>query len=295
MGLEIIWTDHRGKAWNLTSGEQGVILDTEQAGLGWAELDHNFTRGELIQVSSRVKRANHNFKVLVGWDKQGTEFYNLYSEWWSQANSPFETGTLTVKRPDGQERSRELRLFESPDTTHTYDPGLGIDPQPELWSLTGNYGWWFGPEQVVSVKYDDIAGSGSGTPFYGPKGAGWPLYISSMYQAKEISISNDGQGPMWLTWTLVGPMSKPRVGIAGGAELTYKGDLLDGEIIEIRTDPTKRDVVQVYGNKSLYGAASGEWAPAPVGQRVPLTVQAESMGPGSAIYASGRVAYAQAF
>lgn len=61
MGLEIIWTDHRGKAWNLTSGEQGVILDTEQAGLGWAELDHTFTRGELIQVSSRVKRAKLGF------------------------------------------------------------------------------------------------------------------------------------------------------------------------------------------------------------------------------------------
>ena len=295
MGLEVIWKDPRGKEWNLTTGAQGVVLDTGQGGLGWSELDHTFARGDIIHTSSRVKRGVHNLKVLVGWNRRGMEFYNLYNEWWTKANTPFDTGTLTVKRPDGQERSRELRLFETPDTVHAFDPGLGIDPQPELWSLTGNYGWWYGPEQVVSVSYEDISSSGSGTPFYGPKGYGWPLYISSSYSARNLVMSNEGQGPMWVTWTLVGPMSKPRLGIDGAAELTYRGDILEGEIIQIRTDPTRRDAVQVYGNRSVYGAVSGEWAPVPVGSRVNLSVTAESFDPGAAVYAAGREAYAQAF
>lgn len=292
MGLSVIWTDPRGKEWNLTTGEQGVILDMGQAGLGWSPLDHVFTRGDTVHSSSRVKRGIHNLKVLVGWNVTEDDFYRLYSEWWTEANTPFALGELKVIRPDGTTRSRRLRLFDSPDTVFSFDPGLGIDPTPELWSVTGDSGWWMGTEQVAEYTQASLKG-GNQTPFYGNSGRGWPLYISAAYSATGAVIDNLGQGPMWLTWTLVGPMANPRVGVAGN-ELVFQGTLLAGEVVTITTDPASRAVVDSGGN-SRYGAVAGTWAPAPVGKRIPLTVGADSMGAGSRIYLSGRALYAQAF
>lgn len=293
MTLQVDWLDHRGKLWDLTKGTQGVVLDTGQAGLGWSELDHTFTRGDLVHVSSRVKRGVHHLKVLVGWNKTDADYYRLYSEWWSQANSPFELGELIVTRPDGVTRSRRLRLFESPDTNFAFDPGLGIDPPPELWSLTGDYGWWYGPEQIQGFSYKDFTG-GTSTPFYGSGGAGWPLYISSAYSASGATVTNDGQGPMWLTWTLSGPLTNPRVGIHGAGELVYTGVIPAGEVVQITTDPAGREVVETGSNANRYGQVSGDWSPVPAGQRIPLIMSAEGMSTGSAMHVSGRAAYAQA-
>ena len=293
-GLTVTWTDPRGKVWDLTAGTQGVILDLGQEGLGWAELDHTFTRGDLIHVASRVKRGRHNLKVLVGHGLTGQEFFDLYREWRTQANSPYEEGELAVTTPAGDTRTRRLRLNDTPDTSHAFDPGLGLSYTPELWSLTGDYGWWLGPEQRIQYTPNSMAG-GNDMPFYGQSGAGWPLYIANAYRASDAYISNTGQGPMWLTWTLAGPMSRPRVGVVGSSELVYEGDLLASEVVQIITDPAGRAVVEASTGASRYGQVTGTWAPAPVGSRVPLIVGAGSMGSGASIYVAGRPAYGTAF
>ena len=294
MGLKIEWIDHRGKVWNLTSGTQGVILDMGQEGLGWSEIDHTFSRGDMLHTATTVKRGVHNLKVLVGDGLLESDFYRIYSEWWTQANTPFQTGELRVTRPDGTTRSRFLRLAETPDTKWAYDPGLGIDPTPELWSLTGDYGWWWGAEQTTRYSATDLIG-GSSIPFYGESGAGWPLYIASAFTASSATIDNPGQGTMWLTWTLAGPMSRPRVGIAGESELVFDGDLISGEVVSITTAPNSRAVVETGTGQSRYGMVRGTWSPVPVGSKVPLIVSADNMGRGSSIFVAGRPAYAQAF
>lgn len=294
--LNITWTDHRGKVWDLTSGAQGVILDTGQSGLGWAELVHTFGRGDMIHQAATVGRGVHDLRVLVGHDLQGTQFYTLYHEWWSEANSPYHLGTLTVTRPDGTSRFRRLRLHETPDTTFLYDPGMGLDPQPELWSITGDTGWWYGPEQLVTVTAADFSG-GTGTPFYGPGGAGWPLYISSGSMATDAALSNTGQGPMWPTWTLVGPLSSPSFGVAspGHPLLSYYGDVAAGEVVTVTTDPAQRSVVEATTGENRYSLVFGEYAPVPAGERVPLSITAEGMTEQSAIHVSGHTAHATAF
>ena len=293
-GLKIRWIDHRGKTWHLTEGTEGVILDLGQRGLGWGELKHVFTHGDLQHASASVGRGIHPLKVLVGHGKTGQEYYNLAHEWWTLANSPFELGTLEVERPDGMVRSRRLRLAESPDTVYQFDPGIGQENGAELWALTGNGAWWYGVEQSAVFTTAKLTGANN-TPFYGNSGAGWPLYISAAGVARDAWVSNGGQGPMWLTYTLVGPLTSVLIGVTDYGVLSYSGTVAAGEIVEIGTDPANRYVTEVNSGANRYGFVTGKYAPVPVGDRVPLTIQAEGMTSASSITVTGRPAYAHAF
>lgn len=293
-GLKVRWIDHRGKTWHLTEGTEGVVLELGQRGLNWGEITHTFTHGDLNHAAAKVGRGIHTFKVLVGHGLTGQDHYDVAQEWWGAANTPFELGTLEVERPDGEVRSRRLRLFESPDTSYLYDPGLGLNNDPEVWALTGNGAWWYGAEQVRTFTTDALTG-GNSTPFYGPNGTAWPFYIASPGTANDAWITNGGQGPMWLKWTLVGPMSSVRVGIDGGAGIAYEGAVAAGEIIEISTDPANRYVIEAGSGDNRYGFVTGKYAPAPTGDRVKLAIAAEGMTSASSITVTGREAYARAF
>ncbi|WP_066583950.1 hypothetical protein [Corynebacterium provencense] len=297
--LTVTWTDPRGKIWDLSGGTEGVILDLGQEGLDWSGIEHTWLRGDSVWAAARLSRGIHPLKISIGYSPAtgwftGDALYRLIDEWWTQANSPFELGTLTVTRPDGETRSRRLRLAESPDTSYTFDPGLGEEPVVEAWVLTGDGPWWEGPEQVYRYDADDV--SGTSTPFYGPTGAGWPLYISAGVSAGDAWVANRGQGPMWLRWTIAGPVVNPVFGI-GDAVLAYQGSVLSGQIIEVETDPTMRSVIDTadIARPSLYEQVSGTWAAAPVGDRVPVVIRADSIGAGGSITATGRAKYARAF
>lgn len=293
-GLKVRWIDHRGKVWRLTEGTEGVVLDLGQRGLGWAELKHVFTHGDLQHAAASVGRGVHALKVLVGYGKTGQEYYDVAHEWWALANSPFELGTLEVERPDGMVRSRRLRLAESPDTSYVFDPGIGQENGAELWALTGNGAWWYGVEQTVNFTTANVTGANA-TPFYGTKGTAWPFYISAPGVARDAWVSNGGQGPMWLTYTLVGPLTSALVGVTDYGVLSYNGTIAPGEIVVINTDPANRYVTEVNSGANRYGFVTGKYAPVPVGDRVALTIQAEGMTSASSIAATGRAAYARAF
>lgn len=293
-GLKVRWIDHRGKTWHLTEGTEGVVLDLGQRGLGWSEISHVFTHGGLNHAAATVGRGTHALKVLVGYGRTGQAYYNVAHEWWALANSPFELGTLEVERPDGVVRSRRLRLAETPDTSYAFDPGIGQENGPELWELTGDGSWWYGVEQAVVFTYKNLSGANS-TPFYGDRGAGWPLYIAAPGVARDAWISNKGQGPMWPTYTLVGPLTSPLIGVTDYGVLSYNGSVAAGEVVEINTDPTNRYVTEVGSGDNRYGFVTGKYVPIPVGDRVALTIQAEGMTSKSSITATGREAYARAF
>lgn len=293
-GLKVRWIDYRGKVWHLTEGTEGVVLDLGQRGLGWAELTHTFTHNGMQHAAASVGRGVHMLKVLVGASLTGQAFYDLAAEWWYAANSPYNLGTLEVERPDGTVRTRRLRLAETPDTSYMYDPGIGLENGPELWALTGNGPWWHGPEQSSTYTLEDITG-GSSTPFYGDDGTAWPFYISGGAQADDAWISNQGQGPMWPTWTLAGPLTSARFGVPGGGELGYAGSVAPGELVVVTTDPSNRYVTEQVSGDNRYGFVSGVFAPVPAGDRVPLTVIAEGMTAQSSITVTVRETYAGAF
>lgn len=295
MALTAKWTDPRGVEWDLTRGDKGIVLDLGNTGLGWSDISHEWANGGLTHTAAKVGRGDHVFKILMGanLDSPG-DFYSLSDEWWNRANSPFETGTLEFQRPDGTTRSRELRLASSPDTSYEFDPGIGADEVVEAWHLTGDGAFWRGPEQRVTIGYTAFTG-GSGIPFYGTKGAGWPLYIAEGARVAGQFVSNDGAGPMWLTYHITGPISNVTVGVEGQQPLALYGDLLDGESVVISTDPETRGAWSPDGATSYYSRVSGPWLPVPRGDRLPLNITADGVGENTRISVYGRTMYATAF
>lgn len=289
-GLKVVWTDHRGVDWDLTTGDKGVILDVGQGGMSWPEMSHAHVRGGQVRTSTVLKRAEHHFKVTVGWDRTGTDYYRLRDQWWGAANSPWAEGTLTVTRPDGETRWRKLHLLDTPDTEYPFDPGLGYEPPVELWSLTGDYPWWWGDPEVEKFAPGQAK---SETPFYGPDDHGWPLYIGSTLGAAGLEMTNRGQGPMWLDWTLVGPLSSPSFGVADGV-LNFRGDVPAGEHVVVRTSPAQRGAWASDGT-NLYDEVSGTFAPIKAGQASALTMRAEGVSGASLIQATGTPGFAMPF
>lgn len=292
--LEVTFTDHRGKVWNLSTGAQGVILAKGQKGLSWGDVAHTWVRDGQSWASTRVGRQTHTLAVEVGWGLTGQDHYNVRSEWWSEATTPFATGVLRFTRPDGVTRFRRVRLAESPDLEYIYDPGLGLENGVEPWPVTGDGGWWFGDEQIKRYSLETMGGS-TGTPFYGPDGHGWPLYIGQAATAQDAFLTNLGQGPTWVTWTLEGPMSNVQLGVQDGAQLAYTGDILEGEIVEVSTDPADRYAVETGSGDSRYQWVSGSPLPVPAGDRVPLVISAEGMSPSSSITATAHELFALPF
>ena len=297
MGLKIEWIDPRGKVWDLTDGTDGVLLDVGQSDFTLSPIKHNYLRGGTQWAGSQVQQAEPSLKVLVGETGGGqpligTPYYTLADEWWTQANSPTLEGTLRVTRPDGEVRELRARLRDSPGTTYDYDPGAGIaERDGEAWLLTSPSSYWSGPEQSVMFGGDAIE---NGMPFYGPDGNGWPLYIAPASSASNIFISNRGQGSVWLTWTLVGPMVNPRFGTEGGV-LSYAGTIPAGEVVVVSTEPGYRYAIEAGSGDNRYGKLSGVYAPLPTGDRVPLTIVAEGMTSESSVTVTTRELFARPF
>lgn len=292
--LEVTFTDHRGKVWDLSRGTQGVILATGQKGLSWGDVTHTWVRGDQSHASARVGRITHTLAVEVGWGRTGQDHYGVRSEWWSEANTPYYTGVLRFTRPDGVTRYRNVRLAESPDLEYQWDPGLGLENGVEPWPVTGDGGWWLGDEQVRRYDLSSMGGS-TGTPFYGPDGHGWPLHIGQAATAADAWLANTGQGPTWVTWTLEGPLSNVTVGVQGGSTIAYTGDIIAGEVVEISTDPANRYAVETGSGDSRYQWVSGSPSPVPTGDRVPLVISAEGMTEASSITATAHELFALPF
>ncbi|WP_018297166.1 hypothetical protein [Corynebacterium lubricantis] len=289
---KIEWIDWRGKTWDLGNGTEGVILDLDQEGLSWPEMEHVHVRGGQVRTATQLKRAEHDLKVQVGVGLEGEEYYQLREEWWFQANSPWNEGVLRFTRPGGETRWRKLHLLDTPGTSYTYDPGLGGEPPIELWSLTGNGPWWFGPEQIATFSLSGSGQSGS-VPFYGMQGHAYPFYISSSNTVSDLYMENRGQGPMWLTWKLEGPLANPVFGV-GDSLLSLRGQIPEGLVVTVNTNPVERTVTDDSG-MSLYNAVSGRWGAVPIGSRVPLVMSSDGMTDASSMSAIGAATYASPF
>lgn len=291
--LQVTWTDPRGVVWDLTRGDRGVILDRGQSGLGWPEIKQHYDGPTWL--SATVGVGMPKLLVRIADHLRGEDYYRLASEWWEQANSPFDTGTLSVSRPGQMPRTRVCRLGIEPDTEWDYDPGLpGTERPPELWGLAGVSPWWEGTPQTVTFTPGQVAGAAGGTPFYGASGSGWPLYIGAAAAAEDAFLTNTGTGPMWPVWTITGPASFPRVGTAEGT-LTYSGTLAAGEQLVIETDPARRRVYEASSGESRWALVSGAWLPIPRAERVPLVLAAEGMTAASSISVTASAMHATAF
>lgn len=291
--LKVEWFDPRGKVWNLTDGTEGVLLDVGQSDFTIPKIEHTYIRGGTQWASSQIERAEPSLKVLVADTLTGMDYYRIADEWWSKANSPFYAGTLRVTRPDGVVRELKARLRDTPGTEYEYDPGAGLKDNPgEAWLLTSVSSMWEGTEQSVAFQYEQI--NGTATPFYGTSGKGWPLYIAPVSRSNGLFMANNGDGDIWLTWTLIGPLTNPIFGV-DGAQLAYSGTIPAGEIVMVSTKPGERFAMETNSMDNRYGRVSGVYAPLGRGDRVPVIISAEGMTSASRIIATGRERYVRPF
>lgn len=291
--LLIEWVDPTGKVWDLTNGTQGVVLDTGLKGLGWSGIKHATARSGQRIMSSTLERATHTLAVSLDPARVGMAAYELRERWWFVANSFSDYGTLRVTRPDGEVRTRRLKLAAAPDTEYGHDPGLGIDDTVEVWELTGNGPWWQGGAQERVITYADLT-AGNDTPFYGPAGMAPPFYISKPYSAQGVTMDNTGQGNMWVTWELTGPMTDPSFGFGRAGTLQFNGIIPAGEKVTIVTDPENRVVLDNNGI-SAFRYVSGAWVPTPRGMQVPISFTAQAIGTNTRAIATGVEQYAAPF
>jgi hypothetical protein len=279
--LTVEWVDPRGKVWNLTDGTEGVILDVGQSDFTLSPLEHHYVRGGTQWAGVTRERAEPSLKVVVGYDLKSSAYYQLADEWWSKANSADHPGTLRITRPDGVVRYLTARLRDTPGTTYQFDPGAGLDDPPgEPWLLTSPSAFYDGDMQLTRFTLDSLA---VGTPFYGPDGTGWPLYIGEAFSAGNITAENNGEGPVWPVWTLTGPLSNAYLAVGDGRGLTFDGALGDGQSVRITTEPGARSVVDLTTGESLYSVVRGTYQPIPAGREIPMTITADGMTTSSAI------------
>lgn len=301
-GLLIEWIDPRGRIWDLGTGTEGVLLDENQEGLGMSAVTHNWVRGDTMWAGMKLERARPSLRVNIGHDLYGQEWYQVAEEWWTQANSFTTPGILRFTRIDGEIREMRCRLREAPSTSYRFDPGRSFRRDSdtiEAWLLDGDSPYWQGKEQKSSFGIAVVEGRiEHSTPFFGEQGRGWPLYVSQpVFETTgdgSASFSNKGQGGMWLTWTLQGPLTNPRFGVEG-AVLAYSGTISRGETVVVTTEPGFRTVTLLEQKASRFEKVSGQYAPLPVGEDIPLIVGAEGMDTKSKITVSGRPQYLRPF
>lgn len=279
--LIIEWIDARGKVWNLTDGTEGVVLDVDQSDFTLSPVEHHYARGGTQWAGATVGRAEPSLKVVVGYDTSSTAYYQLADEWWAKANSFTAPGTLKVTRPDGVVRYLIARLRDTPGTTYQFDPGAGItDPPGEPWFLTSPSSYYSGPARLV--RFDSSAFAG-GTPFYGHDGTGWPLHIGAAQVANNLFVDNLGEGPVWPTWELTGPMSNVFIATGTGTGLSLDLNLGEGQRVVITTDPAERSVRDADTGISYYNRIRGAFVPIPPGEQIPIRISADGMVEGSAV------------
>ena len=200
-----------GDVCDLTAGDRGVKMSTDQAGLHWPDIKQVWSDNGIDRLGVEVGRLEPTLKLQVGVGMTGMEYYRCLNEW-QRANSPHRLGTLRCTRPDGTSREQKFYLRDSPDTTWGYDPGAGIEDNPdEVWPLVSPESWWDSSEVTQWKVY------GEGVPmnarlrkeFYGDEGKGWPLYVTD----GALYVRNLGDAPLWVSWLFVGTRESFRVGL----------------------------------------------------------------------------------
>lgn len=254
-GLDLTWTDPRGKTWKL-DGSMGIRLDLDQEGLGWGAIQHDFSGPGALPMS-RVDRSTIALKVIVGEALVGDAFLDLRSEWWSQANSPFMDGTLTVARRNGR-RTKRLRLHDTPDTVWKHNPLLPGEERPvELWALIGMDAWWRG-DTVTTTLFSANSFATTSVPFFGPSGRGMPLHLSPLPNARK-EVANPGQAPLWPTWIIRGPFTDLQLGSEGNVLVI--DSVPANQELRIVTDPRTREITGFDGARRLVGGQFSQLAP----------------------------------
>lgn len=283
MGVQLV--DTQGAVWDLIGGPVRLTR-AGLKGLGLPEVSY-FTsesagldgeRDTGWRLKSRSVFVPVRFK-----DEAMSDTTGIQRTFWAglQIGRPVK---LVVTDRDGAVRTLTMRVDDdgglsykmSPDLIHVDSIGLGF---------TATDPWWYGPD--VGASY--AIGSPGGADFFNDTGAP-DFNIISAGGSQSTTVTNPGEEPMWVRWTIGGPSYRFRVGV-GGHFISGAFDVPDGSWLTIDTDPRVQTAYLGDVKIPFRSFAELDFAPIPAGLDVPVSI--EIVGEG-VVTATGRPKYRRA-
>ena len=232
--LEMWVVDRFGGRWDVSTWSTGVFFMPGVLGMAMPPLAHQtleFANADGNSWNGLIVNAREVFwPTYLYHDSTSAEYLGLIDGWW-KALSPFHTVRWFVRDASGSERYLDVRL--------TDDGGAGseIDDVYYGWSKHGisleasQPFWSSGAVTREFAQADPV-------PFFGPDGNNGPPFRPSRNSSTATAtITNDGDVPAYLTWTLRGPIG-PGATLGFGTNVIYVPfGLGSGEVLVIDTNP----------------------------------------------------------
>lgn len=298
-GAQMTWT-HPGsidpetgepRVWNLTDWRSGVLMLAGVTGMDLEESTRHTSEAATVHGSRfRSQRWGERqvFWPVSVCQMDGTQAWLDYDrEWWDALN-PRMTGVWRVTQPNGQWRELTCRPVSGGGHEWAKAPGL------RYWT---NYGvhlvaedpFWYGPT-ITSPLWT----SADPVDFIDSQELGPPYHPGSATTIDSATLTNPGKEDGYPTFVAAGGDS----GISAfsvaidGHELEYSEPILAGEVLEIRTDPTKSQGAWLNGENVNRYLSKHDFAPIPPGRTVPLSI---NMTGGGTLQASFRPKFDRAW
>lgn len=250
MGTQVKWTGADGSEWDLATGAQGVILDTDFEGLEWPEITHLWDETGSLLLGSKTGNLTPTARVIVGPDLTGPAWRALNQKWHNSL-SPYKDGILQVNW-----WNLPCRLRATPGTSFFYDPTENFADKPtQLLPLISYRSYWQQGNHYGSIsKRLNILSATS----FGKVGA---------QKDGIIQIKQALGYPTYPIYKIKGPTAGPlpvqaRLRIGDDVKLLNRA-LTASELLTIDTDPATRSMTLTVGNTvtSIWDIADVKFVP----------------------------------
>jgi hypothetical protein len=246
-GLRSTWTGWDGTTWDLSGDTGGVCLQEGVRGMHTPPF--TLYQSEAPGVAGSHPRGKHTLSRDVFWplrlysDGSAQDWIDYDDRFWLTMDAE-KYGVWSVTQPNGVSRHLDL-LYIGDDGTWDFDPALrgwnlyGISmvaPQP----------FWRG-DPILREFHTEAP-----VVFFGPPGI---INISSGSSTDTANITNPGDEPGWIVWTLRGPIDSASVGFVG-AQIPVPFSLTEGEVVTIWTKPDQMIAIDGTGDERTLGAAA---------------------------------------
>lgn len=254
MGTQVKWIGADGSEWDLATGAQGVILDTDFEGLEWPEITHLWDETGSLLLGSKTGNLAPTARVIVGPDLTGPAWRTL-NQRWHNSLSPYKDGILQVNW-----WNLPCRLRATPGTSFFYDPTENFSDQPtQLLPLISYRSYWQSGTHYATLS-KQAAGNSLSTSSYSKMEA----------QASGVIRVKSPLGyPTYPVYKIKGPTAGPlpvqsRLRIGDDVKLLGRA-LTASEILTIDTDPATRSMTLTSGNSVTSGWSIADVRFVPVG------------------------------
>lgn len=279
--LEISWTGTDGSVWDLMSGDVAVRSDGIQ-GFGMPTSVDTTRETALYhgQVFQSWKLAPRNvFLPLVFHKSAKYDVEGLQRAFWKSVEIG-KYGTLTVKDGNGANRSLELRLVDDGGLSYSFDPYAPVLGAKAFGlNFVADSPFWQG--DAVTTTFS-LGTEGTAT-FFGNGSSATPFYIVKSTGNTSATLTNNGDVPAWIKWTITAPMTSFDFTVDGHH---VSGDIVltGSETLTIETAPLAQIAYKNNGDRMTRFLTAADFAPLPVGDSVDVGISVVGTGTATAVY-----------